>query len=66
MAQLAEEKQRIDARLADPATYQTTDRAALQKSTARQAEIVSRLAEAEEKWLSLHEEMEKQKVLNLR
>jgi len=60
MAQLTEEKQRIDARLADPASYQSADRAALQKSTARQADLVRLLGEAEEKWLVLHEELEKQ------
>ena len=60
MAQLSEEKQRIDARLADPASYQSADRAALQKSTARQTELIAKLAEAEEKWLVLHEALEKQ------
>jgi len=60
MAQLTEERQRLDARLADPASYQSADRAALQKSTARQAEIIAKLAEAEEKWLELHEALEKQ------
>ena len=60
MAQLTEEKARLDARLADPATYQSADKAALQKSTARQAEVVRLLGEAEEKWLVLHEELEKQ------
>ncbi|MBZ0142072.1 MAG: ATP-binding cassette domain-containing protein, partial [Rhodocyclaceae bacterium] len=60
MAQLTEEKARLDARLADPATYQSADKAALQKSTARQADLVRLLGEAEEKWLVLHEELEKQ------
>ncbi len=60
MAQLNEEKTRLDARLADPTIYQPPDKAALEKSTARQAEVVRLLGEAEEKWLVLHEELEKQ------
>ena len=60
MAQLNEEKARLDARLADPSIYQSSDRAALQKSTARQAEVARLLGEAEEKWLALHEQLEKQ------
>ena len=66
MAQLTEEKARLDARLADPAIYQSPDKAALQKSTARQADLVRLLGEAEEKWLVLHEELEKQQPVNLR
>jgi ATP-binding cassette subfamily F protein 3 len=62
MAQLAEEKQRLDARLADPSSYQAADKAALQKSTARQAEVAVKLAEAEEKWLALHEALENQRA----
>ena len=60
MAQLTEEKARLDARLADPAIYQSPDKAALQKSTARQADLVRLLGEAEEKWLALHEALERQ------
>ncbi len=60
MAQLNEEKTRLDTRLADPAAYQSADRAALQKSSARQAEVVRLLGETEEKWLVLHEALEKQ------
>jgi ATP-binding cassette subfamily F protein 3 len=60
MAQLNEEKTRLDARLADPAIYQSAERAALQKSTVRQAEVIRLLTEAEEKWLVLHEALEKQ------
>ncbi len=66
MAQLTEEKQRIDAQLADPATYQSPDKAALKKYTARQADLVRLLGEAEEKWLVLHEELEGQQGVKLR
>jgi ATP-binding cassette subfamily F protein 3 len=66
MAQLTEEKQRIDAQLADPATYQSPDKAALKKNTARQADLVRLLGEAEEKWLVLHEELEGQQGVKLR
>jgi ATP-binding cassette subfamily F protein 3 len=66
MAQLTEEKARLDARLADPATYQSPDQAALRKSTARQAEVSRLLGEAEEKWLVLHEALERQQPVNLR
>ena len=60
MAQLTEEKQRLDARLADPASYQSPDKVTLQKSTARQVDLIRLLGEAEEKWLALHEALEKQ------
>jgi ATP-binding cassette subfamily F protein 3 len=59
MAQLNEEKTRLDARLADPALYQSADKSALQESTTRQAELVRQLAEAEARWLALQEEMER-------
>jgi ATP-binding cassette subfamily F protein 3 len=48
------EKDLCDARLADPALYVASDKAQLQSLLKRQAE----LAQAEERWLTLHEQLE--------
>ena len=59
MAQLAEEKRALDARLADPAIYRSPDKTGFQDSVKRQTELARELAQAEEQWLALHEELEK-------
>ncbi|MBA3902432.1 MAG: ABC transporter ATP-binding protein [Rhodocyclaceae bacterium] len=74
MAQLSEEKRALDVRLADPAIYdqrkspwdRSTDKTAVRNSAKRQAELAQQLAEAEGRWLVLHEELEKQQQLKLR
>jgi hypothetical protein len=47
MAQLEAEKCQLDARLADPALYQSADKQALAASQQRQAEVAGELAETE-------------------
>ncbi len=59
MGQLGEEKRQLDARLADPAIYQSPDKSILQTGRKRQVELGRQLAEAEERWLGLHVELEK-------
>jgi len=58
MAQLEAEKRQLDARLADPALYQSADKQALAASQQRQAEVAGELAETEAAWLAAHEKME--------
>ncbi len=59
MAQLAAEKQKLDARLADPAFYQPAAKADLQACQQRQIEVAGELAETEAAWLAAQEKLEK-------
>ncbi len=59
MAQLNQEKAALEAKLADSAVYQSPDKSAMQQSVKRQSELTQQLAEAEERWLALQEEVEK-------
>jgi ATP-binding cassette subfamily F protein 3 len=59
MAQLAAEKQKLDARLADPALYQSPDKKELQACQQRQAEVAGELAGTEAAWLAAQEKLEK-------
>ncbi|MCK6384618.1 MAG: ATP-binding cassette domain-containing protein [Rhodocyclaceae bacterium] len=59
MAQLAAEKQKLDARLADPALYRSPDKAALLAGQQRQDELARELAETEAAWLAAQEKLEK-------
>ncbi|MDP1672500.1 MAG: ATP-binding cassette domain-containing protein [Burkholderiales bacterium] len=58
LAQWQQEKQGIDARLADPAFYASPDPAQLRELTTRQAELVQAVDAAESRWLALHDELE--------
>ncbi|HMM54861.1 MAG TPA: ATP-binding cassette domain-containing protein [Candidatus Desulfobacillus sp.] len=58
MAQLATEKQGLEARLADTALYLPAARAELQACQQQQARLASDLAEAEAAWLAAQEELE--------
>jgi ATP-binding cassette subfamily F protein 3 len=58
MAQLAAEKQHLEARLADPALYQPAAKADLLASQQRQAQLAAALAETESAWLAAQEELE--------
>jgi ATP-binding cassette subfamily F protein 3 len=59
LAGLSEEKRQLDLRLADPAIYQSPDKAALAAGLKRQADLARALGEAEERWLALQEELER-------
>ena len=59
MAQLEAEKRRLDARLADPALYQSPDKQELQACQQRQAEVAGELAGTEAAWLAAQEKLEK-------
>ncbi|MBZ0124996.1 MAG: ATP-binding cassette domain-containing protein, partial [Rhodocyclaceae bacterium] len=59
MAQLASEKQKLDARLADPALYQPAAKADLQACQQRQTEVAGELAGTEAAWLAAQEKLEK-------
>ena len=58
MARWQEEKDGLDAELADPALYESADKDALQALLKRQAELAQAIAQAEENWLALHEQLE--------
>ncbi|MBI2308385.1 MAG: ATP-binding cassette domain-containing protein [Rhodocyclales bacterium] len=53
-----EEKAQLDAALADPAVYASSDRSALESQLRRQAELASAIDGAEERWLEVHTELE--------
>jgi len=59
MAQLATEKQKLDARLVDPEFYQPAAKADLQACQQRQIEVAGELAETEAAWLAAQEKLEK-------
>ena len=58
IAELSQEKARLDALLADPDTYGEDNKEALQQALLRQAEASERLHRAEEAWLARSEELE--------
>ena len=58
MTDLQRDKQALDARLADPATYAAGRGDEIQSATRRAAELAARLAETEERWLAIHAELE--------
>jgi ATP-binding cassette, subfamily F, member 3 len=58
MTDLQRDKQALDARLADPATYAAGRGDEIQSATRRAAELAARLAEAEERWLAIQTELE--------
>ncbi len=58
MAQLEAEKRRIDARLADPALYQSPDPSDLQACRQRQTAVADELAGIETAWMAAQEKME--------
>lgn len=58
MALWQKEKSRIDERLSDPALYAAADKSGLQSLLKRQAELAQSIAQAEERWLQLQEQLE--------
>ena len=58
IARWQEDKDALDAQLADPALYGSADKDALQALLKRQAELAQAIAQAEEAWLMLHERLE--------
>ena len=58
MALWQKEKNQIDERLSDPALYAAADKADLQSLLKRQAELTQSIAQAEERWLELQEQLE--------
>ncbi|OQY75835.1 MAG: hypothetical protein B6D47_00745, partial [Rhodocyclaceae bacterium UTPRO2] len=58
MAQLAAEKQKLDARLADPALYQPRGPSELQACRQRQTAVADELAGIETAWLAAQEKLE--------
>ncbi|MDE2611447.1 MAG: ABC transporter, partial [Burkholderiales bacterium] len=59
LAELEQEKQRLDAVLADSATYTDANKTLLTDSLKRQGEVTGRLAEVESAWLDAQEAIEK-------
>jgi ATP-binding cassette subfamily F protein 3 len=58
MRALQDDKQALEVRLADPATYAEARGEEIQAATRRSAELASRLAAAEERWLAIHSELD--------
>ncbi len=58
LAQWQQEKQRIDAQLADPAFYASPDPARLRELTAKQQQLAQDIDAAEQRWLEAHAELE--------
>jgi ATP-binding cassette subfamily F protein 3 len=58
MAQLEAEKRKLDARLADPALYQSPDPSELQACRQRQTAVAEELAGVETAWMAAQEKME--------
>ncbi len=52
------EKSQLDERLADPALYASPDRAQLEVTHKRQAELTDAISTAESRWLEIHEVVE--------
>ena len=53
-----EDKTACDARLNDPALYESSDKAALQALLKQQSELTLNIEQAEEQWLTVHEQLE--------
>ncbi len=58
LAEWQGEKDAIDGRLADPASYASADRAPLEALLRRQAELERSIGEAEERWLEVQDSLE--------
>ncbi len=58
MALWQKEKKQLDERLSDPALYTAVDKTDLQNLFKRQAELAQSIAQAEERWLELQEQLE--------
>ncbi len=58
LAHWQDEKQRLDAQLADPAFYAKPDAQQLKEVVQRQQELARLISEGEHRWLELHEELE--------
>ncbi|HNH35008.1 MAG TPA: ATP-binding cassette domain-containing protein [Rhodocyclaceae bacterium] len=58
LAEWQGEKAGIEERLADPASYALPDRTTLETLLKRQAELATAIAEAEERWLEVQDELE--------
>ena len=58
LAQWGDEKRDLETLLADPATYGSTDTAALRDTLRRQSELMRQIEAVEERWLALHAELE--------
>jgi ATP-binding cassette subfamily F protein 3 len=58
MTALQRDKHAVDLLLADPATYAAGRGDEIQSATRRSAELATRLAEAEERWLAIQTELE--------
>jgi len=58
MTALQRDKHAVDLLLADPATYAVGRGDEIQSATRRSAELATRLAEAEERWLAIQTELE--------
>jgi len=58
LAQWGDEKRDLETLLADPATYGSTDTAALRDTLRRQSELMRQIEALEERWLALHAELE--------
>jgi len=59
IAQLETEKQTLETRLADTAFYASAPPADVQATSRRCAEVIALLGTAEERWLEVHEELER-------
>jgi ATP-binding cassette subfamily F protein 3 len=64
MAAWQKEKAGIDDRLADPALYSAADKTELQSLLKRQAELAAAIAQAEERWLDIQEQLEALPLIN--
>lgn len=58
MAHWQQEKSQLDERLSDPALYYAADKSGLQALLKRQSELTQLIAQAEERWLELQEQLE--------
>ena len=58
LAKWNHEKHALDARLVDPALYQTASTAELRKLAMRQTELAQSIEAAEQRWLELHAQLD--------
>ncbi len=58
MVHWQQEKSQLDERLSDPAFYNAADKSGLQALLKRQSELTQLIAQAEERWLELQEQLE--------
>lgn len=64
MAAWEQEKQQLDQRMTDASLYEAAGKLELQQLIKRQAELVAKIAQAEERWLQVHEQLEALPALN--